>query len=210
MRSALVVEDHPHAQDWLADALARSFAGISVARASDCGAARRHLSAHRPDLVLIDLDLPDGSGVEIISEVSQSQPASMAIVATIFDDDEHVFAALRAGARGYLLKEQSVDELAAMLRRIADGQPPLSPAIAHRLMAHFRGPADSPEVALTARESAVLTAIARGHTLPEVAQQLGISRHTAAGYAKDIYRKLDVRSRAEATLAAARRGLIPR
>lgn len=210
MHSALILEDHPHAQDWLAEALGLSFAGIAITRAADCAEARRLLPATRPDLALIDLDLPDGSGVDIVAEIARTLPGCATVVATIFDDDQHVFAALRAGAQGYLLKDQSVDELADMLGRIVDGQPPLSPAIARRLLSHFRTPDGPPDVALTARESAVLAAIARGHTLPEVAQQLGISRHTVSGYVKDIYRKLGIGSRAEATLAAARRGLVAR
>jgi DNA-binding NarL/FixJ family response regulator len=210
MHTALVLEDHPHAQDWLAEALAQSFEGIRVERAADCAEARRILHRNRPDLALVDLELPDGSGVDIVAEIGRTQPACMTIVASIFDDDEHVFSALRAGAQGYLLKEQSVDELADMLRRITEGHPPISPAIARRLLSHFRAPANAPEVPLTARENTVLTGLARGHTLPEVAQQLGISRHTVSGYVKDIYRKLDIRSRAEATLEAARRGLIER
>lgn len=210
MQTTLILEDHPHAQAWLAEALQASFDGIRITWAADCAEAREVLRRHTPDLALIDLDLPDGSGVDIVSEIAKKAPACMAIVATIFDDDEHVFASLRAGAQGYLLKEQSVDELADMLRRIVSGQPPLSPAIARRLLMHLRAPAEAPGAALTARESAVLAAIARGHTLPEVAEQLGISRHTVTGYVKEIYRKLNINSRAEASLEAARRGLIGR
>lgn len=210
MQTALILEDHAHAQAWLAEALKASFDGIRITCTADCAEARDALRQWTPDIALIDLDLPDGSGVDIVSEIAQKTPACMAIVATIFDDDEHVFASLRAGAQGYLLKEQSVDDLADMLRRIVSGQPPLSPAIARRLLAHLRAPTEASSVALTARESAVLAGIARGHTLPEVAEQLCLSRHTVSGYVKDIYRKLNINSRAEASLEAARRGLIER
>ncbi|MCW5654394.1 response regulator transcription factor [Hydrogenophaga sp.] len=209
MQSALILEDHLHAQDWLAQALAESFHGIAITRADTCAQARSHLAHMRPDIALIDLELPDGSGIDIVADLAQTQPACMTVVTTIFDDDEHLFASLRAGARGYLLKDQTVAELVGMLQRIAQGQPPLSPAIARRLLAQFRSTASTPPpVALSARESEVLAVIAQGHTLPEVAQLLGLSRHTVSGYVKDIYRKLNINSRAEATLEAARRGLI--
>ena len=131
------------------------------------------------------------------------------MVTTIFEDDGHLFPALRAGAQGYVLKDLPQEQLAAMLVGIERGQPPLSPSIARRLLSFFNPPvpAASPdENPLTERETEVLRLIAKGFSVPKVAEQLGISRNTTAGYLKDIYRKLQVNSRAEATLAAARRG----
>jgi DNA-binding NarL/FixJ family response regulator len=128
----------------------------------------------------------------------------------VFDDDAHLFPALRAGAQGYVLKDQSPEALAGMLRGIAAGQPPLSPSIARRLLRHFQ-PAPAPateEVLLTPRETEVLQLVAKGLSAQQVADALGLSRHTVTGYLKDVYRKLSVTTRAEATLEAARRGLI--
>jgi DNA-binding NarL/FixJ family response regulator len=133
------------------------------------------------------------------------------VVATVFDDDAHLFPALRAGAQGYVLKDQSREQLADMLRGIVAGQPPLSPSIARRLLRQFRTVADvaaAPAESLTAREREVLGLIGKGLTVPATAQALGISRHTCVGYVKEIYRKLEVGSRAEATLAASRLGLV--
>ena len=134
----------------------------------------------------------------------------MSIVTSVFDDDTHLFAALGAGASGYLLKDQSREELTAMLQRIADGQPPLSPAIARRLLGFF-GPREAvtqDDTHLTGRERDVLALIAKGYTTAKVAELLDITRNTASGYVKVIYRKLNISSRAEAALEASRRGIV--
>jgi DNA-binding NarL/FixJ family response regulator len=141
-------------------------------------------------------------------------------VVTIHDDDEHLFPALQAGAFGYLLKEQPRQQLTEQLQRISQGEPPLSPSIARRVIQYFAQQAKAaaqpavdtlmPQVSLTERESDVLLRVAKGFTLPEIGVQLGLSRHTIADYVKQIYRKLNVSSRAEAALEAQRLGLFRR
>ena len=206
--SALVVDDLDHCRDWLARALALAFPGIEVRFAVDVASGRAALQSP-PPLVLCDLGLPDGSGMQLIESLVRDAPRTQVVVTTVFDDDAHLFPALRAGAHGYLLKDATVESIAELLRGIVDGQPPLSPSIARRLLRHFQPVAtDVSEPALTARETDVLRLIAKGHTVAEVAGLLGLSRHTAAGYLKDVYRKLSVSSRAEATLEATRRGLV--
>ncbi len=203
---ALVVDDLASSRDWLSRALAQAFPGIAVSVAASLAEAQAHVE-RAPPLALIDLGLPDGSGIRLIERL-QAQ-GTLCIVATVFDDDAHLFPALHAGAQGYVLKDQSTENLAAMLGGIAAGQPPLSPSIARRLLRHFQPvAAEHGAAALTARETDVLRLIAKGHTVAEVASLLGLSRHTAAGYLKDVYRKLSVNSRAEATLVASRRGLV--
>ena len=130
------------------------------------------------------------------------------MVATVFDDDAHLFPALRAGATGYVLKDQPAETLAAMLTGIVSGQPPLSPSIARRLLQHFQPAPATPASQLTPRETEVLRLIAKGLTIAEVGELLGISRHTAADYVKEVYRKLSVGNRAEAALEATRLGLL--
>ncbi len=202
---ALVVDDLASSRDWLAQALGLAFPGIAIAFA---GSLAEGLRAAAAPLAIIDLGLPDGSGVTLIERLHAS--GTTCVVATVFDDDAHLFPALHAGAQGYVLKDQPTDALAGMLRGIAEGRPPLSPSIARRLLRHFQPAPDAsvPAVVLTARETEVLRLIAKGYTVPEVAEALALSRHTAAGYVKDIYRKLAVTSRAEATLEATRRGLV--
>ena len=127
-------------------------------------------------------------------------------MATVFDDDAHLFPALRAGAQGYLLKDQPPAAIAAALAGIAQGQPPLSPSIARRLLRHFQPVQEEPP--LRPREVDVLRLTAKGLTLAEVAEALQLSRHTVSGYLKDIYRKLSINNRAEAALEAARLGIV--
>ncbi|OIQ65283.1 transcriptional regulatory protein DegU [mine drainage metagenome] len=162
--------------------------------------------------------MPDASGLELIRALVELRPQARSVVVTIFDDDDHLFPALQAGAFGYLLKDRPKIELRAQLRRIQDGEPPLSPSIARRMVQHFTrlhaGPApllnrdQEEQIALTERESEVLQLVGKGYTLPEIAVQLGLSRHTVADYVKQIYRKLNISSRAEAALEAVRRGLV--
>jgi DNA-binding NarL/FixJ family response regulator len=152
-----------------------------------------------------------------VSALREAQPHAQAVVVTIHDDDDHLFPALQAGAFGYLLKDQTAPATVEQFRRMSQGEPPLSPAIARRVMAHFatrsqqRGrPRGMPHVALTDRENEVLLRVAKGFTLPEIAVQLELSRHTISDYVKQIYRKLNVSSRAEAALEAQRMGLFGR
>ncbi len=203
---ALVVDDLESSCEWLSRALAQAFPGIDIAVAGSLAEAQAQVAAP-PPLALIDLGLPDGSGIRLIEKLHPQ--GTLCIVATVFDDDEHLFPALHAGAQGYVLKDQQTENLAEMLTGIAAGRPPLSPSIARRLLRHFQPVTpDIREPALTARETDVLRLIAKGHTVAEVAGLLGLSRHTAAGYLKDVYRKLSVSSRAEAALVATRRGLV--
>ncbi|MES0873429.1 response regulator transcription factor [Sinimarinibacterium thermocellulolyticum] len=209
MRIGWVVEDLSAPAQWLQDILAAAFPGLTVHHAGSLAAARGLLRAYVPDIALIDLGLPDGSGVELIRELTPHQ--CQCVVTTIYADDRHLFPALRAGASGYLLKDQPTDKVVRALRGIVSGEPPLSPVIAQRLLRFFGGAvggADDGSAKLSNRERETLVLIAKGYRLPEVASQLGVSRNTAAGFIKAIYRKLDISSRAEATLEAARMGLV--
>lgn len=209
MKTGFILEDLPESQTWLTQVLEESFPGIAVTCALTLREARQALARMpAPDIALVDLGLPDGSGVELIGEIQRRSPATLCVVASIYDDDSHLFPALRAGARGYLLKDQPRETLVRALVGIVTGQPPLSPAIARKLLTHFHAPLDDQGESLTAREKEVLTIIAKGLTMNEVANVLGLSRNTVASYVKEIYRKLNVSSRAEAALTARHMGLV--
>lgn len=209
MKTCLVVEDLPESQRCLGLALRTSFPGIEVTSAYSLREARDHLALHpAPDLALIDLGLPDGSGIDLIAELNRRSPSTVCVVATIYDGDQHLFPALRAGAQGYLLKEQRWQQLAELLKGIVEGRPPLSPPIARKLLGYFRPAPPQAADALTQREAEVLSLIAKGVTQAEAAKVLGISTHTVCGYVKEIYRKLNVSSRAEAALTAQKMGLV--
>ena len=218
MKEILLLEDLPEIRAWLKSLAEQVFVGARVCETSRVHDALQMISAQRFDLALIDLGLPDGSGVQAVKALREQQPDAQSVVVTIHDDDDHLFPALQAGAYGYLLKEQPREQLMEQLQRISQGEPPLSPSIARRMIQHFNRKAPEqpavdpllPQVSLTERESEVLLRVAKGFTLPEIGVQLGLSRHTIADYVKQIYRKLNVSSRAEAALEAQRLGLFRR
>jgi len=220
MKQALIVEDLAEVRDWLADIARSVFPGIAVKALGRVDEALASVGGGEAfDVALVDLGLPDGTGIDVVQALHRQQPRCMAVVVTIFDDDEHLFPALQAGAFGYLLKDQAREALVAQLQRIASGEPPLSPPIARRVLSYFTATAAQRmalarqaggEVRLTERETEVLQRVAKGYTLPEIAVQLELSRHTISDYVKQIYRKLNVSSRAEAALEAQRLGLFGR
>ena len=217
MRTALIVEDLPDIRTWLAEVAQEAFPGLQLTLASRFAEGVTALATSEFDLALIDLGLPDGDGVALVRMMQERQPGALPVVVSIYDDDDHLFPALQAGAFGYLLKEQPREQLVAQLLRITHGEPPLSPPIARRVLGHFAGEAGrraalkqqiDDEVRLTERETEMLQRVAKGFTLAEVAQQFGVTRNTVAAHIKNVYRKLNVSSRAEAALEAARRGLV--
>jgi DNA-binding NarL/FixJ family response regulator len=215
MKNVLLLEDLPEIRTWLKSLVLQIFPDAQISESARVHDALELVSALKFDLALIDLGLPDGSGVDVVDKLREQQPDVRSVVVTIHDDDEHLFPALQAGAFGYILKEQARELIVEQLHRIAQGEPPLSPSIARRVIAYFGAqarPAASlmPHVSLTERESEVLLRVAKGFTLPEIGQQLNLSRHTIADYVKQIYRKLNVSSRAEAALEAQRLGLFGR
>ena len=242
----LIVEDNPVARGFLARVVKESFSdALDIAEAPNLESARRQIGNPRAGaeqaqpfkLVLVDLELPDGNGMELLTELAH-YPATR-IVTTLYSDDDHLFPALQCGADGYLLKEDRFEVLVEELQKIVRGQPPLSPAIARRLLTHFRRPdangtpslsAMSPAVLdsgfqssrpvptgrgapldherLTPRESEVLTYLSKGFTIKEIASLMGIKWFTVNDHIKSIYKKLNVSSRAEAAVLASKQGLV--
>lgn len=208
----LVVEDVKETADWLT---ARVHAALGAARtvrqAHTLAAARKLMQREHFHMAILDLGLPDGNGIELIPELTAGRDTTV-VVATIYDDDTHIFSALRAGAGGYLLKDQGDEDIEKALAGIRDGVPPISPSVARRMMDFFvqqeRLRENPDNEKLTGREKEVLVLIANGLSVGEASASLGISAHTTRGYVKDIYRKLGISSRAEASLSASRLGLI--
>lgn len=209
MQSVLILEDHPETRAWLIEIINLAFVEIDISDASSLAQARKLLTDKKFDLALIDLNLPDGNGVDIIREINKNSPDTYCVVATIFDDDNYLFPALEAGAQGYLLKEQTTDEFILSLQGIIKGEPPISPVIARKMIQHFHSPptqTDNPD--LSKREKEILSAIAKGLSRNEAANILGITSNTVASHLKSIYGKLNVSNRAQATLEALRMGLV--
>ena len=214
MNRALLVDDLPEALAMIEGAVHAAFPEAVCQQATGVREALEAIGRARFDLALVDLTMADGSGIEVITALALQQPGCAVVVATIHDDDDHLFEALQAGAQGYLLKDQPGDWMARQLRGVVEGQPPLSPAIARRLLRHFRTPgpvepasASGTGEALSAREREVLALLAQGERLADIAGRLGISWHTVGDHVKSIYRKLNITSRAEAALRARGMGL---
>lgn len=241
----LILEDNPVARSFLRRVVRESFSDANlISEAGDLETARRHIAATRSStsgividpfkLILVDLELPDGNGMELLEELT-GYPATK-IVTTLYSDDDHLFPALQRGADGYLLKEDRFEVLVEELQKIVRGQPPLSPAIARRLLTHFRlgsGDAQAPHAPftssgglpgshsrpipiekpldherLTPRETEVLTYLSKGFTIKEIANLMGIKWFTVNDHIKSIYKKLNVSSRAEAAVLASKQGLV--
>lgn len=214
MHHIMIVEDHPEMREWIAGVANDAFPTAETLCVGTLNQARRWITERNFDLILIDIGLPDGSGVDLVAEIEgQSQSTTYTVVTTIYDDDLHLFAALEAGAKGYLLKDQPRERLVEQLRGILRGEPPISPSIARRILRFFShtGLNAMPEGAgLTERERETLSLIARGFNRNDISTALGITPNTAASYIKSIYRKLNVSGRAEAALKAVELGIVGR
>ncbi len=209
MESALIVEDLEETRDWLAEVVRMKFPGCRIDLAATLGEGRKAIQAGCFDLALIDIGLPDGSGLDLLRELHLKAPGTRCVVTTIMGDDAMIVSALAAGAAGYLLKEQTAEQVGRHLAQLAEGEPVLSPSVARRLMDHFRltGPTREGAEKLTAREMETRALIARGYRNREVAERLGVTPCTVASHVKSIYAKLGITSRAEASWHATRLGL---
>lgn len=209
MNHCLIVEDIRETRLWLADIVASAFPDCRVHEAATACHGSQVAEALDFDLALIDLGLPDGSGLEVLRGIKRRTPDTVCVITTVMGDDAHIVAALSAGAQGFLLKGQPAELLSRQLRQLSAGVPALSPSIARRIMEHFQrtGPTETSAADLSEREKQTLALISRGYRNSDVAAQLGIAESTVASHIKSIYRKLGISSRAEATWHAARLGL---
>lgn len=217
-RPVLVLEDLPDTRAWLAEVVVQALRSVDLTTVPDLRSARLWLRdldpAAQPPLALVDLGLPDGSGIDFIRELLAREPRSTVVVATIYADDLHLMEAMAVGAEGYLLKDQDAGQLVERLQALERGEAAISPQIARRILEHFRvtarfQTADNGQAEpLTPREVEVLRLIGRGLTVNEAADVLGVSRQTLPGYVKTIYRKLGISTRAEAAMEALRRNLV--
>ncbi len=163
-----------------------------------------------PDVVLMDLQMPEGGGLVAIRALTTANPEMHILVVTLFEDDESVFAALKAGARGYVLKDAEEDEMMRAIQAVAQGEAIFSPTIAARLMDYFAAAKTSPHAGafpdLTEREREILTLIARGRSNFEIAEELTIGLKTVRNHASNIFNKLQVADRTQAAIRAREAG----
>lgn len=211
--SVLIVEDQPATRERLARIVAET-PGLELAAALDCFRVARDwlTSEASPVVMLVDLGLPDGDGLDLIRLSRLLQPQPEVMVISVFGDEQHVLAAIEAGATGYLLKDSEPTEIGTSILRLIDGESPISSSIARHLLKRLQPGDVQPQATdaprLTQRETDVLQLIAKGFSYGEIAENLGMSPHTVTSHIKHIYRKLEVRSRGEAVFEALQLGLL--
>ena len=214
--SVLIVEDEPEFLRRFADVVTAD-PGLHLLGAVSSGrAGLAMLDAQAPDVMLVDLGLPDLNGVELIRHAARHHPACDVLVVTMFGDDRHVLSSIEAGATGYLLKDAGGDRIASAIHELRAGGSPISPSIARRVLSRFRiaaapgAPAAAKAEAspLSTRETEILRLVAKGFGFETVGELLGISPHTVVTHVKKIYRKLAVHSRGEAVYEAGQLGLL--
>lgn len=222
--SVLVIEDDPQFRQRLCDSIAAAPDLRLVGAAGDAASGLALLARHQPQVLLLDLGLPDLNGIEVIARTADVAPHCEVVVVTVFGDEAHVMQALAAGATGYVLKDTPALDLAEMVRAVHAGGSPISPVIARRLLTRL-APAGSsrqrPQATpldttasdadaglLSERECEMLGLAAKGYSYREIAQMMGVTQQTVLTYVKRSYRKLQVHSRSEAVYEARKRGLM--
>ena len=211
----LLVEDEEHTRARLARALSGDPRLALIGAESTFAAGRAALESERPDVLITDLDLPDGSGIELIRAIDTLKLPTLAMVISVFGDEQTVIAALEAGALGYLLKDGSADYLVRSTLELLQHGSPISPAIARHVLRRLRdapaaadAEADADAPSLSERELEVLGFLVKGFTYAEIAGFLSVTPHTVATHVRRLYRKLAVRSRGEAVYEALATGLV--
>ena len=207
MTTILITEDIPDTQTWLQQAALLAFPDAEILCASSLEQAKEFLVRESITITLLDLQLPDGNGVELLPFIKQHQQSCINIIVTIYDDEAHLLPSLRAGAHGYILKDQSKQKIADMLKQALAGELPLSPKIAKLVLQQFSTP-DPKDMPITPREVEVLRLVATGLSTPELAKLLSLSKYTVEDHLKNIYRKLNINNRSEAVNAAHKLGLV--
>jgi DNA-binding NarL/FixJ family response regulator len=207
--SIAIIEDEPSTRVALVERLQAAGRFTLAWQAGTLDDARACLKQARPEVAIVDLGLPDGSGLDFIAEAYALVPPVLVLVLTVFGDERKLIRAIERGARGYLLKDEPAIGLVEAIEQVHAGGAPISPAIARHLVTrllHADAPADAG--LLTAQEVNVLRLSAKGYNHSEVARLLGITANTVASYTRRIYEKLEVHSRAEAVFEATRLGLL--
>lgn len=200
----LVVDDHPMFRAGVTGLLDSVADTEVVGSAGDGDAAVREATLTRPDVILMDLDLPGITGLEAIRRIAKASPESAVLVLSMLDDDDSVLAAMRAGARGYVLKGAGQEELLAAIRAVAAGGAVFGAAVAGRMLATLDrpGPRQPQFPQLTEREADVLSLMAEGRDNRSIAAELGVSAKTVANHVSHVLTKLQARDRVEAVLRA--------
>lgn len=193
-----LIEDDDATRQILTDIVTSTAHLELVAAYSRCAPAIAELPSREPDVVLVDINLPEISGIEAVRRLKPALPRTQFLMLTVYEDPEHIFAALAAGATGYLLKSTRRDELLEAIAQIVAGGSPMSSGIARKVVQSFAAPADKTLETLSPREQSVLDLLSKGYLYKEIADSLGVSGPTVNTYIRRIYEKLQVQSRTQA------------
>jgi DNA-binding NarL/FixJ family response regulator len=205
----LIAEDHPLYRKGVISLLQSVPEFEVVGEAAKGEEAIARAAQLQPDVILMDLQMPEVNGIEATRRILQESPNIRVLVVTLFEDDDSVFMALRAGARGYVLKDADEEEMVLSIRAVGRGEAIFSPAVATRVLAYFSKSAAPPQAfpTLTDRERQILNLIAQGHPNPSIARQLSLSTKTVGNYVSNIFTKLQVADRAQAIIRAREAGM---
>jgi len=209
--TVLIVEDDASTREYFAEALRGDDWNYLVTLADSLEQGLHELRRMRPEVLLVDLGLPDGSGLDLIRCASELSANVLILVISVFGDEQTVINAIEAGAQGYLLKSEAPEVLRESVRQILAGGAPISPGIASHLLRRFQtAPSEkkADDSHLTPREQDVLELMVKGLPYQEAADALGLTRNTVASYVKNIYTKLHVNSRGEAVYEALSKGIV--
>jgi DNA-binding NarL/FixJ family response regulator len=214
MTKIMIVEDDPSFFNRFCRIVTSEAEFELLAAVRDGASALESLARQTPDVLLVDLGLPDMSGIEVIREAARRHADIDIMVVTVFGDEEHVLASIEAGATGYLLKDSLPEDFIDLIKQLHAGGSPISPMIARQLLKKLHPSVDNlPDAASSspgssARESEILSYISKGFSFGEIAKLMENSPHTVVSYVKKIYQKLAVHSRGEAVHEASRTGLV--
>lgn len=212
-KSIVIIEDDVHVASQLQAFINASdmFSCMQVLHTFHAG--KNFLSSNSPDILLVDINLPDGSGIDLIRFVTTTHHQTESLVLSLYGDEGHVIEAIEAGSAGYLLKDGNYEDVIYALHELVKGGAPISPMIARSLLTHFASipkPQKEPihQVQLTKKEHEILVYFSKGFNRIEISNYLGVSINTVGGHAKNIYKKFAVHSQGEAVFEAVQQGLI--
>jgi NarL family two-component system response regulator YdfI len=209
MIRVLIADDHMVVREGLRAILDAAPDLLLVGEATDGAEAVRLVEETAPDVVLMDLRMPGMDGIEAIRQIKARHPDAYIVILTTYDDDDYIVRGLRAGARGYLLKDSGRHMLFETIRAAARGESLLSSEVVDKVVAHLQGPQPGEAETLSRREGQVLALLARGAANKEIALALGIAERTVKAHVTSLFNKLGASSRAEAVAIALRSGLLP-
>ena len=208
--SVLIYEDNSKLRESLSNLLELTGSFTVLGAFPHCRDAETEVKEYNPDVILMDIDMPGRTGIDAVQKIRALDTRVQIIMLTVFDDNNHVFDALFAGANGYLLKKYASDKLISAINEVLQGGAPMSPSIARMVINYMQKPVTAPvaDYQLTPREKEILQSLSRGNSFKMIAAELGISLDTVRTHIKRIYDKLHVRSQIEAVSKAINEKLI--